>query len=338
MLARKALRKLAYARYRKHFDPDTINYYYLDKETLQTFWKKPYSFGSYDVDADAGWVVMRDSEREMYYYCPQSWEMSWEQPFSTILCEICNEDFACARLNYDVLLYCGNCFNKKVVELMTEQHMTADDIYFKPCAGNKSGARNTAFTYVKDENYQRYLMLNDPSIAAQMLALDGSKKRVVIKKKEKVILADKVFCPHCVTGQAVKRCFVCEDVYCDDCFNTTHIRAPWSNHATEALPTPGTIISVGKTQEEIDALNARRQERLDKIANKDGKKKKKDKKNKKHKKKHKKEGEIDGSASEGESVASEVKKKKKKKKDVAVENTLADEDRAEIGGEGTELL
>ena len=62
-IARKALRQRAYLRYKKHFDPATGCYYYEDKRTGQTFWDKPRSLGSYDVECDNAWVAMRDTVR-----------------------------------------------------------------------------------------------------------------------------------------------------------------------------------------------------------------------------------------------------------------------------------
>jgi hypothetical protein len=83
---------------------------------LQVSWQKPYSLGSYDVDADEGWVVMRfcneavycsfnnllfmwrrDTDGDIYFYCPKTWDMTWEQPHNTVMCEICEQDFAVCR-------------------------------------------------------------------------------------------------------------------------------------------------------------------------------------------------------------------------------------------------
>jgi hypothetical protein len=227
----------------------------------------------------------RDTDGDMYFYCPKTWEMYWEQPHNTVMCEICEQDFAVARylnghnvqflysfghctemvrcprlflcrMNVDLQKYCGNCFNKKVNEMIMEDGLTPSEIFFKPFKGNKVGAINTAFTYIKDENYKHYLMVNDPNIQAQLLKKQAGKKVLQEKKrKAKVITAQP--CPNCPVpdhpmitqgGQqvgagvgggsklnpmagvrvAILHCFACQDLFCNECFYRTHARPPWT--------------------------------------------------------------------------------------------------------------
>ena len=99
-LARKVLRRKAYARYVKHFDQEAHEYFYEDKVANKTFWKKPPSLGNYDIIMDENkWVVVKDKTgQHTYYYNPGTWLMSWDIPGGTIMCDICAEHFAVARL------------------------------------------------------------------------------------------------------------------------------------------------------------------------------------------------------------------------------------------------
>jgi hypothetical protein len=109
--ARQQLRRICYDRYRKHFDTSTGNYYYEDTRcvsecgivrlhisscfsTSKTQWEKPHSLGFYDLDVKDEWVVMRDDLGGNYYYNPHSMTMLWDQPKDTVICSVCNVQFA----------------------------------------------------------------------------------------------------------------------------------------------------------------------------------------------------------------------------------------------------
>jgi transcription initiation factor IIE alpha subunit len=103
------------------------------------------------------------------------------------------------------------------------------DIFFKPFKGNRVGAMNTAFTYVKDENYKHYLMVNDPAVLQQMMEKQSKHshhKLVQKRRKEKKITMQQ--CPNCLLRVAVLHCFACQDLFCNECFQRTHARPPWT--------------------------------------------------------------------------------------------------------------
>lgn len=159
--ARKVLRAKAYERYKKKFDPESLNYYYENSRTRKTFWKKPKSLGSYDVDPDEGWIVVfekRDdgSRGDMYFYEPKSWEMQWTQPTGTLMCEVCGLDFVIARLNSDLKSYCERCLGVVAQELSLQMHPSL--IKYKPVAGNTAAASKTKLTRVKDTTWYQFLI------------------------------------------------------------------------------------------------------------------------------------------------------------------------------------
>lgn len=224
-LARKELRRRAYARFIKHFDPTTINYYYEDKRTHKTSWAKPLALGLYDVEADDGWVVMTDSgDGAHYYYCPKTWKMSWDLPELTVLCDSCGSDFACVRMNDDKKHYCEGCFNRRTQELLLEGHQ-AKEILFKTFKGNKEGAGNTKFTYMKDESLFKYIVSKDPTMAS---ALEEEIKTVKIGKK---IIVVAQLCVRC-QKEAALSCEMCCSLFCQECFDYKHNKPPWSTHPT----------------------------------------------------------------------------------------------------------
>lgn len=135
-LARKEVRRRAYKRYERHFDPSTHNYFYADKKTGQTFWKKPPSLGSYDVPMADSWVVMHDSEGDQYFYNVLTWKQSWDPPMGCVLCEVCSDDFAVAKLSEDRVSYCNRCLYNRAQELLAND-IDATQILFKPFAGNE---------------------------------------------------------------------------------------------------------------------------------------------------------------------------------------------------------
>lgn len=128
---KQTAREWGYKRYKKHFDVNTIEYFYEDVRTKKTTWKKPYVFGSYDIDPDEGWVIMRDTSGDVYYYNPRSWAMQWELPMDSKLCEECNVEFAVAKLSANEKIYCDGCMYIKIQD-MAQNGVSASEILYKP--------------------------------------------------------------------------------------------------------------------------------------------------------------------------------------------------------------
>jgi hypothetical protein len=61
MIARRILRQKAYAYFKKHWDITYLEYYYEDKRSRRTFWKKPFSLGSYDGENAFSFVIIINS-------------------------------------------------------------------------------------------------------------------------------------------------------------------------------------------------------------------------------------------------------------------------------------
>lgn len=76
-LAYKEARRIAYTRYKKHFDPKLLAYFYENLRDKTTSWTKPKIFGPYDIDCDDCWVVVTDKSGENYYYNQRTWAMQW---------------------------------------------------------------------------------------------------------------------------------------------------------------------------------------------------------------------------------------------------------------------
>ena len=139
-LARKELRRRAYARYECHFDRTTHNYYYVDKPTQTTFWQKPKSLGSYDLPMRDSWVVMHDTQGDQYFYNVKTWQQVWEMPYGCILCEKCQSDFAVAKLSNDKVCYCNNCLYD-AAQILLGLDFDPTQIKFKPFPGDEVSAQ-----------------------------------------------------------------------------------------------------------------------------------------------------------------------------------------------------
>ncbi|CAM9757457.1 unnamed protein product, partial [Ascophyllum nodosum] len=74
--------------YTKHFDPESLRYYWYNTR-IQTFsWEKPAGLGGWDVDAEDRWLVIPGSFDLQYYYNPKSYQMQWFKPADAVLCEV----------------------------------------------------------------------------------------------------------------------------------------------------------------------------------------------------------------------------------------------------------
>ena len=86
-LARKELRKRCARIHEKRFDGDRHAFYYVNKLTGQSGWKKPTAMGSFDIPAKNEWILLRDAHRFPYYFNPCSIKMSWEPPREVQMCQ-----------------------------------------------------------------------------------------------------------------------------------------------------------------------------------------------------------------------------------------------------------
>eukprot|EP01038_Epipyxis_sp_PR26KG_P010405 gene10405-13975_t len=163
VIARKMLRKEAYKRYKKLFDPETHNYYYLDKKSNKSYWDKPKSFGNYDIEMDDSWIEMKDAINNIYYYNPGTWKMSWTVPMGTKLCEVCETRFAVARLNYDNVCYCNEDLYA-VCHAMMNEGWGEKDILFKLFEGNNQDAKFVRFESIRDTSLFTYTRAIDHSL------------------------------------------------------------------------------------------------------------------------------------------------------------------------------
>jgi hypothetical protein len=109
--ARKILRTKAYKRYKKMFDGESLQYYYLEQRSKKMQWNKPYSLGNFDAECDEGWVICYDGNKERYFYNPRYWTMQYELPLLSYLCDICAENFASGKLGMDKKVYCDVCLH-----------------------------------------------------------------------------------------------------------------------------------------------------------------------------------------------------------------------------------
>jgi hypothetical protein len=214
-------RDKCFKRYKKHYDVPSGQYFYVDFKTKRTMWKKPVMFGSYDIDADEGWLVLRDTQDEPYYYNPRKLTMQWETPFDVVFCEKCKRDFAVGRLSRDVTIYCDACMVVKVGELLHK--LPPGRIWFKPIQGNLEGSA------LKDVE-----MIDEISWADHLASLDPEHGKKGEDEDEPEIREQ--YCCTCEDEVAVVKCEMCMTVFCANCYDLKHRKAPWNNHVKSDLP------------------------------------------------------------------------------------------------------
>lgn len=125
--ARKKVRQKCEEVFKKRFDERYHSYYYINLHTGKTSWERPRSFGagSFDIEPDDEWIVLRDSHDFPYYFNPKTMKMSWEPPPGVILCQNTISynwwkvdpvpkgrcfNFATTQFHKDGLLYCQDCW------------------------------------------------------------------------------------------------------------------------------------------------------------------------------------------------------------------------------------
>jgi hypothetical protein len=98
---------------------------------------------------------MIDGDMGIYFYNPQTWNMTWLQPDKTNLCGDCSKHFAMARLNEDLVCRCESCFNKKALNMLDEC-LTPAEITFKLFHGERE--KEPLFALLKETNWMEYTM------------------------------------------------------------------------------------------------------------------------------------------------------------------------------------
>ena len=115
--ARKKLREKCYKIYKKEFDRDTFQFYYVDQRNDHITWRKPYALGTFDMKCKDEWVRCFDESKHEYFYNPLTLRMQWSRPLGTVLCEKCEVEFAKRYDNEDKSLSCVECWTKAHVHL-----------------------------------------------------------------------------------------------------------------------------------------------------------------------------------------------------------------------------
>lgn len=240
-MARRVLRAKAYERYKKMFDKESLNYYYVDKRTRKTFWKKPKSLGSYDIDCEDGWMVIPDKTYEpskaglqarYYFYEPKSWTVMWTQPIGTLMCEVCGDDFVVAKLTRDLRQYCEKCLDQAVIELKKTMHPSL--ILFRPLPGNLETASGIRISTIKEISWYKHMLAMDPVLAKSFAGEEAKIKEKAAKEREAKLLQ----CTRCNTAKADVICDMCNEQYCTPCFAHKHKKAPWDKHTFQEYNGP----------------------------------------------------------------------------------------------------
>jgi hypothetical protein len=214
-------RELCFKRYKKFYDVPSGQYFYMDFKTKRTTWVKPVMFGSYDVDADEGWLLLRDTQDEPYYYNPRRLTMQWSVPFDTVMCEVCKRDFAVGRLNRTAIIYCDACMCVKVADLLHK--LPPGRIFFKRIDGNIEGSALKDVEMLDDTSWQDHLDSLDP---------EHGKKGDNDSDDGK-----EVFCGTCEDNEANTRCEMCMAYFCFKCYDLKHRKEPWCNHVKKDMET-----------------------------------------------------------------------------------------------------
>lgn len=247
--ARKIKTALAQKRFIKHFDSASLTYYYKDKRSGKTQWEKPLALGDHDCPAVDGYLMIFDKDglNEPYYYCPQTWQMQWEQPVGTILCEICGSEFACATLLKQI--YGPNCLYKKAQELLAID----DDpthILFKEFFGHTKNAANTRFAFIKETNWYIYCVKNDPVLKAMV---EEAQRLEEEKKKNAPII-----CSRCNKEEAEVTCQMCTSPFCVFCYEAKHNVKPWTNHTFVPIIKKVFVVEDKKDKKKVDKNNKKK--------------------------------------------------------------------------------
>eukprot|EP00603_Paraphysomonas_imperforata_P008507 CAMPEP_0114413724 /NCGR_PEP_ID=MMETSP0103-20121206/1007_1 /TAXON_ID=37642 ORGANISM="Paraphysomonas imperforata, Strain PA2" /NCGR_SAMPLE_ID=MMETSP0103 /ASSEMBLY_ACC=CAM_ASM_000201 /LENGTH=579 /DNA_ID=CAMNT_0001581817 /DNA_START=415 /DNA_END=2155 /DNA_ORIENTATION=- len=213
--ARKILRAKAYKRFVKKFDAATMAYFYMDMRTHKTQWNKPLCLGSFDIDAKDHWVPLKDNDGDAYYYNPYTWNMQWDLPYNTVLCDVCGpHGFAIVLLSND------------------EKFST---IKFKEFDGSVEGSLGTNFKRIQEMNWQTHsiaLKRREKGLDLANRANDGE-----LDSEEEEEL-DWIVCARCDTELSTINCVACNLTFCQPCFERKHKNPPWTNHIHKPVVQP----------------------------------------------------------------------------------------------------
>jgi hypothetical protein len=273
-LATRVVRDRALKRYEKSFDAFYHEYYYQDKKLHTTTWKKPSTLGSYDVLMDDHWIVLHcnnnyyyqganpsqtvsvgaqrrlggndddnhsqltiadDYLKLIYFYNPSTWEQSWAQPRGTILCDVCNEDFA--KIYFQPKMYndaayssqqenayphhyfCNNCFYFHAEEMLqSNPQWTSKDVLFQPFNGGKPTADYLDFSFVPFTNWLSYGLDLNP----QNKLSEEEEESLKLKEEAKQAKEMAPFCQNCMFNPKTLFCLECELYYCKACCKSCH--------------------------------------------------------------------------------------------------------------------
>jgi hypothetical protein len=233
--ARKIMRAKAYKRFKKKFDADTMAYFYMDMRTYKTQWNKPLCLGSYDIDALNHWIALKDNDGDPYYYNPFTWEMQWEQPFNTVLCDVCGpHGFAILLLSNDEKFYCEKHMNEKAEELIYNQVLPRH-IKFKEFDGSIEESMNTNFKRIQEMNWQTHSIALKRRDKGHDLANRANDDDLDSEEEEEL---DLIICARCDTELSTVDCVACNLTFCEPCFARKHKHPPWTNHIHKPVVQP----------------------------------------------------------------------------------------------------
>jgi hypothetical protein len=125
--ARKKIRQKCLEVFKKRFDERYHSYYYINLHSGKTSWEKPKIFGSgsFDIEPEDEWIILRDSHDFPYYFNPKTMRMCWEPPLGVLMCQNTISytwwkldpvpkgrciNFAMTQCHEDGLLYCQDCW------------------------------------------------------------------------------------------------------------------------------------------------------------------------------------------------------------------------------------
>jgi hypothetical protein len=231
-LARRLARREAYQRYRKHFDIECHEYFYEDRLTGETSWTKPRALGSYDLDADNHWIVLRPrsldllpepdveySTKLLYYYNPATWHQRWTQPAGTVLCQQCQQQFVTTYLMIDQVYYCDACLYQRCEDLIYTHGLIARDINLYLLNGGREDAEYISLSSCTQTSYAAYTQNFD----SDLRMTEAEERRLQAQEaKEAANKPKNLYCVICTTAPAAKHCEDCDAFYCRACSKAHH--------------------------------------------------------------------------------------------------------------------
>lgn len=153
--SRVELRRRAYARFTKEYDPEHTCYFYLDKLTKEITWRKPYALGAYDLKVIDEWVLLRDETQTAYYYNPCSQEMTWQRPRGCVFCAVCDDAFCGLHCNDTKRKFCRPCYDDELATVLKEHgKKRVGEMTFKVLRGGDSKSGEADLKKLEDTGLQ----------------------------------------------------------------------------------------------------------------------------------------------------------------------------------------